>query len=108
MTVVFAELYLEALLNLKEDVAGAVSFLDDTTVVGRLEDVLPAVMRLAGEIEKLGLELNLSKCVIIPKDAAVVRSTLAQLANDDPRLSHFTLATMPGFCCRQNPSRRRR
>ena len=98
MTVTFAEVLQQALLNLKREarVAGVVSFLDDMTVVGPLEHVLPAVMRLADEISKLGLELNLSKCLIIPKDAAQVRSALAQLSIVDPRLSQFKLATMPG------------
>ena len=98
MTVTFAEVLHQAILSLKREaeVAGVVAFLDDMTVVGPLEHVLPAVMRLAEEIAKLGLELNLSKCLIIPKDAAQVRSALAQLSNDAPRLSEFKLATMPG------------
>ncbi len=94
---VFAEVYLQALLNLKkkDQVKGVLAFLDDTTVVGRLENVLPAVIELAEEIKKLGLKLNLGKCVIIPKDAKVVRSAMVELSAKDGRYANFTIATMP-------------
>jgi hypothetical protein len=94
---VFAEVYLKALLNLKkkDQVEGVLAFLDDTTVVGRLENVLPAVIELAEEIKKLGLELNLGKCVIVPKDANAVRSAMVELSAKDERYANFTIATMP-------------
>ena len=95
MSVVFAETYLKPLLKLRSDVPGAGSFQDDTWAAGSVLTTLPAVLRLADDIKELGLELNINKCVIIPRDAAAVRSSLSNLSRTDSRYSLFKLAVMP-------------
>jgi len=95
MSVVFAQTYLEPLLKLKAKVTGAGAYQDDTWTAGSLRSTLPAILEFADDIKEIGLELNLAKCKIIPKDANAVRATLTELTALDPRFALFPIASMP-------------